>query len=334
MAETANIAQVAEKISDEIFTYFGWQTHPARDQNFPCVNDDHKTEGGKDKLTHPVDVVFHYTDPYLQRRVYLNTDLKSYGKSSIKPGSLRTALKSLALTVECACVSDQWHQRYVIDPDEQHEIRGLLFVHNHDNNYEHNFNETLGRINLSTLPIAKDNYLHVLGAQDISRLFSVANDISRLMQKKEMPDDYTFYYPDLVMWHRHGDVWGQAATVETLTAPYFIIKHKAADVKPSGYIIYYNRPGKSPLEFEYFLDSLSRFQLLDPDEKVRIRVCDPTADENIQNNFLVAKNRYARAWGFDPFRSNMIDAITLDHVPALSSNYSPAKLGWRQGAGK
>jgi hypothetical protein len=334
MAETQNIGEVATKISEDIFEYFRWNIHPATNKNFPCTNDEHKTTSGGKKLTHPTDVVFYYDDPYLGRKIYLNTDLKSYGQSSITPASLRTALKSLALSVECASVSEEWRKRHVIDPSERFEVRGLLFVHNHDHDFKHEFTDTLRKIDLSALPIAENTYLHVLGPQDINRLYSVANDLSKLLQRKDLSEDYTFYYPDLVLWRRQGDVWGQAAAVETLTAPYAVIKHSGTDKVRAGYVVYYNRPGTSVMEFEYFLDSLSRLQLLDIESHVRVRVCHKLPDDEIQSNFLVAKNRYSKAWGFDPARAAVLDAIKLEHIVAVTDNYSPAKLGWREGDGK
>lgn len=65
MAETANIAAVANKIANDIFKVFFWEMHHQQDSNFACVSDHHRTESGEKKSTHPGDVVFHYFDPYL-----------------------------------------------------------------------------------------------------------------------------------------------------------------------------------------------------------------------------------------------------------------------------
>ncbi|KVH03267.1 hypothetical protein WS84_32985 [Burkholderia anthina] len=331
MAETYNIGEIATRVSEDIFEYFRWNIHPATNHNFDCLNGDHKTAGGSKKQTHPTDVVFYYDDPYLGRKVYLNTDLKSYGQSSINQSTLRNALRSLAISVQCACASDEWRTRHVVDVSEPYEVRGLLFLHNHDHDFKHDLAETMRKIDVSALPIAENTYLHVLGPLDINRLYSVANDLSRLLQRKEISDDYTFYYPDLVLWRRHGEVWGQAATVETLNAPYCVIKHNGTEKGKPGYVIYYNRPGDSAMEFEYFLDSLSRLQLLDKDAQVRVRVSHKQPSDQIQSNFLVAKHRYSKAWGFEATRAATLDAIKLEHVVAVTDNYSPAKLGWRDG---
>ena len=112
MAETVNIALIASIIAKDIFKAFHWEIHPQNDSNFDCALDHHVTEKNKKKRTHPADVVFHYIDPYLKRRVHLHTDLKSYAKSTIQQKKIRSALQSLAMTIECAGISPQWQQKF------------------------------------------------------------------------------------------------------------------------------------------------------------------------------------------------------------------------------
>lgn len=210
MAETANISEIAAKISEDIFQYFHWNIHPLRDQNFPCLNEAHKTLSGGEKKSHPADVVFYYDDPYLGQKIYLHTDLKSYGKGTIKRGTIKSALASLAMTVDCATVSESWRTKYLLDEAEPYEIRGLLFVYNHDKQFTHDFNETLQKTDLTDLPIRSGTYLHVLGTRDINHLYTISNDLIRLLQKQEISKEYSFYYPDMILWKRRGDVWGAA----------------------------------------------------------------------------------------------------------------------------
>ncbi|PHM21277.1 MAG: hypothetical protein CK604_02465 [Curvibacter sp. PD_MW3] len=331
MAETVNIGEIANRLSEDIFKFFLWKTHPRRDENFKCNNPEHLTGGNKPKQkdTHPADVIFYYEDPYLGRRVYLHTDLKSYGKDSIGTVKLRAAIESLAMSVECAKGSAQWRQIYSATTEDQFDIRGLLFVHNHDKGYEGNFQKAVEATDLSSIPIAPHIYIHFLGPADVSRLFTIANDIIRLQYEKLLPDNYSFYYPDLVMWRRQGDVWGQAATIEALTAPYFMIKYPAREKIQSGYLIYYNRRGETPEEFEYFLDSLSRYQMLVHEEFIRVRIVHVDPHPNFLSNFKAATEKYARAWGFDPKRIEVLEAIDVKPVTAVATTYSAPYIGWR-----
>jgi len=330
VAETANIAEIAVKISKDIFKHFLWETHPKRDDNFKCNNPEHLGDGKKPKDTHPGDAVFSYDDPYLGRRIYLHTDLKSYAKGSINSTSLRKAFKSLCMTIECANESSEWRNKYSVDASEPHEVRGMLFIHNHDNGYDKPFYEAIEKVDLSALPVAPGSILHFLGPHDIQRLYSIGNDIMRLKCEDELPKEYTFYYPDLVMSRRQGDVWGQSATLETLTGPYIIIKHQSTENCGSGYVIYYNRPGNSPEEFEYFIDSLSRYQMLESGERIRVRVTDENAIDDLKSVFQMAKKKYVKAWGFDSGREAILDQIEIDRITAVSNNYNPGDMGWRE----
>ncbi|CUJ39829.1 MULTISPECIES: hypothetical protein [Achromobacter] len=332
MAETVNIGEIANLLSRDIFSFFHWQAHPRRDQDFPCNNARHTSKGRRPqpKKTHPGDVIFYYQDPYLGRRVYLHTDLKSYSNKSIGPVKIRAAIESLAMTVECARCSCEWNDAYSALDDGQFDIRGLLFVHNHDGKHDDEFENSISKTDLSTIPVAPNVYVHFLGPNDIGRLYTIANDIIRLRHQKLMPESYSFYYPDLVMWRRRGEVFGQAATIEALTAPYFIITFEAAGGGRQGFVIYYNRPGKSSQEFEYFLDSLSRYQLLEEEKEIRIRMVDRCPDENFLSNFESAKQRYVKAWGLDPARRAILDNINLERVTAVATTYSAPEIGWRE----
>lgn len=330
MGETQNIGEIAAKISKDIFKHFMWKTHPKRDDNFICSNVKHTGDGGKSKATHPGDVVFFYEDPYLGKHIYLHTDLKSYAAGTITSTKLRSAFKSLCMTIDCAKSSLNWRDKYSVEASEAHEVRGLLFVHNHDNGYDKPFYEAIDKIDLPSLPVAPGSLLHFFGPHDIQRLYCIANDIIRLKGENELPQEYTFYYPDLVMFRRQGDVWGQPATIETLTGPYIIIKHGSIGTHGAGYVIYYNAPADCPEEFEYFLDSLSRYQMLESGEKIRIRVTREGAKEDLKSIFHTAKKKYVKAWGFDPAREAIMDQIDIDRITSVTSTYSPGDMGWRE----
>ena len=114
MAETINIGEIAGRLSREIFRYFLWSAHPKTDDNFDCTNPKHVGENNKSKLTHPGDVVFSYSDPYLCKLIYLHTDLKSCSAGSISSTKIRKALKSLCMTIDCARGSGKWREKYSV----------------------------------------------------------------------------------------------------------------------------------------------------------------------------------------------------------------------------
>ena len=337
MAETINISEISSKLSKDIFKYFLWNTHAKHDDNFQCTNPEHKSEAkkgegkeGKSKKTHPGDVVFYYDDPYAGKMVYLHTDLKSYSEKSITTNKLRSAFKSLSMTIGCACESKYWREKYSVPDNEAHEVRGLLFIHNYDHKFEQSFADTIEKIDLQNLPLPAEALVHFLGPSDIQRLYSIGNDIIRLQNNEELPKEYSFYYPDLVMVRRRGDGAKQAATIESMTGPYLILKHGDAENCQTGYLIYYNRSGKTSEEFEYFLDCLSRYQMLDGHQSIRIRVTNGTVIDDLKTVFQMAKKKYARAWGFDPVREGILENIKIDRITTVTNTYNPGDMGWRE----
>lgn len=333
MGETVNASLVANKVAEEIFKHFHWKLHPLGDQNYKCLNPAHLGDGTppKPKETHPVDAVFSYANPYTGEQIYLHTDFKSYGKKTIGKTKIRSAIKSLAMSIACARESQQWRDIFSVPAEENHIIHGLLFIHNHDNEYKSNFSELVQETNLGNIDIGADVYIHYLAPSDINRIFSVVNDLIRLQHEKLMSQQYTFFHPDLSIWRRTADIWNQPATIESLSAPYFIVKYASFEKIEPGYVIYYNRQGATHEEFEYFIDCLSRFQILTSEEFIRVRVTHPNAHEHFRSNFLTAKNRYVKRWGFDQTRQQILANISIERIPGMTSNYNPGEVGWKDG---
>lgn len=102
------------------------------------------------KKTHPSDVVFSYKEAYSAQTAYLNVDLKSYAKETIKPFKIENALKSLALTISCAETSPEWQNLYLNSKDN---YNSKLFIYNPDGEYDKNFYNILDVIDTSKLGI-------------------------------------------------------------------------------------------------------------------------------------------------------------------------------------
>ncbi|HHR6404343.1 TPA: hypothetical protein ACS8BP_001274 [Providencia alcalifaciens] len=354
--ETANIGAMAEKISDEIFKWFKWELVGTTNQNFCCIKkDEHQNSTGN----HPTDVVFRYFDPYLNRFVYFNTDLKSYAAGSITATSMRNALVSMARSIDCAESSSEWQERYCY-AGETFEVRGLLFVYNHDGKFDQHFYDvfsgknkskakTKGKskgteiergINIANLPIKRGQKIHIVEPRVINYLSSVINDIKSLCFEKCVPqDDFQYYYPDLILHKVNGDPDNMPATIEALTGPFFIIKHgpvieksregQEKRINDEGYVIYYNGEGANELEFVYIFDTLSKFQLLDGKSKIRLRLANPNRYPEVRSVYERSKHTYAREWGFDDYKKGIIDNIEFHIVNIYSNQFSDVEIGWR-----
>jgi hypothetical protein len=137
-------------------------------------------------LTHPSDVVFYYDEPYSVSRTYVNTDLKSYKKGSISYRAVATAIENLALALECAELSDEWREKFVHE-SQPYRIIGLLFIYNHDGEYDLGFQEILAKVNLENLKIPRNSRIFVLGPRDIRWLDNVRYDIVSLRGLGRLP---------------------------------------------------------------------------------------------------------------------------------------------------
>jgi len=341
--ETEQIARLADLVSSDIFKFFRWESVGPKNLNFTCVKKESHAPQKKSVHTHPADVVFKYSDPYLNRAIYLHTDLKSYGVGSITMGEIKKALKSLGKTIDCARAASEWQDRYHLVKREKFEIRGMLFVYNHDDDYDKNFYDHFKDYNGENLHIKDSQQVHIVEPSLINYLSTVLVDIKSLIAAGTFPrQSYTFYYPDLILHKANGDYWGRPATAELIASPYMIIHHKAVRTLceetgaavasyGEGFLIYYRRDGSSEIEFRYLFDALSRFQILNSnkDHSIRIRVANRHHHKSIVSNFHAAINSYVAEWGEDEHRQRKLRAIELEVVNHAIPNYKPETIGWR-----
>jgi hypothetical protein len=210
------------------------------------------------------------------------------------------------------------------------EVIGLLFIYNHDNEFDRNLYRYIEKVKIQNIPIKPSNRIVILEPKKIINLLNIVYDIKSLVADNTMnrPDGYTFFYPDLVLSKSHGDPWSHAATVEVITGPWIIIKHRSVnDYLGEGYLIYYMRDGGEIDEFVYFIDALSRFQMLLEEDPIRIRLVAPV--DNAANNFDIAKNKYLREWGNDPQRQKRLNEISIETIPVRETRINLSEIGMR-----
>ena len=352
MAENGPREEIAKIISNKLLSVFKWKQYGPYDQDFPCRKEDKHSKSDKNQShTHPVDVVFGYKDPYSNKNVLLNTDLKSYGQNSINSKAIEEALTSLAQTIDCAENSQHWQDKYLIPPGN-FEVRGLLFVYNHDNKFQKAFLDFFyppkrekgqkGRlpkpVQLSNIPVPKDKKLHFVEPILINYWMTITADISEMIRQSTFPKaEYGFYYPELTFHKVVSSVKHHPATIELLSSPFIIIKHDEVNdviggnvvkVYDEGYVVYYNREAKSDNEFLYLLDLLSKYQLLNKENAIRVKVPQVTSSSSARSHFNRALDKYMHEWGFDDDMKNNIN-ISLEMIPFTREFYEAENIGWK-----
>jgi hypothetical protein len=352
--ENEAIAKMAEYVSSELLSWFRWKRVQLPNQNFDCVKQADHTAKNKTTHTHPVDTVFYYSDPYLNRIIYLNTDLKSYASGSINAGNIYEALKSLAHTIDCARACEEWQDRYHLLGDLAYEVRGMLFVYNHDSDYDKSFYDVLTApirrrgsseptpIKLEGVPIQDGQAIHIFEPQLISYLTTIMTDANRLHAAGSFPEkQYEFFYPELRLHKTTGAKFDRPATAEMLAGPYLIIRHDSIkkynettqsleERHPEGFIVYYNRPGASAEEFAYFLDLLSGYQILDGEHKIRVRIAHHSPASDPISNFKRAIVLYAQEWNFDQHKLQRLNSIEVELVEIYRYSFSKTVIGWER----
>ena len=327
MGETANIALMAKKVSDDIFGEFGWSRKGPIDTDWNCTTPEkHACQ------THPSDVVQWYEAPYEDSKVFLNIDLKSYAVGSLKKAKVRGAITSLCKATDCANVSGEWRKHYG-DDKSNYRCHGLLFVYNHDGEYDGDFEKLFVGMEFKELPLSNNNRVFVFSPDTVNYLANVAIDIrgSRGRAVPALPSigKYGFYYPDLIGLHPKSQNQ-QAASIEVLLSPWQIIRYNDTDSTDEErivrYIVYYRGKGESVDEFKYLFDAFFRFQMLGDDERILVKM--PFADKDAHSHFQSAKDAYvADFYGLKEFRTRL-NRIEFEPVTNIVKKFSEIHLGF------
>lgn len=332
MSETANIAAMSEKIADDLFEVFKWERKIVQDQSWDCVN----PEDHANKKDHPSDCVFYYRDPYDGEQKYINTDLKSYAKTSINAYQIRKAILSLSYATNCAAYNPNWKKLF--KPEDPHTIKGLLFVYNHTGDYNGDFGKIVNEINDSGKDNPKVNHLDgnnqifIMSPQKIVELNSIAKDIQVMIGTKVLPDTdkFCYFHPNEVLNKNHtSHDYSEPATLEVLFSPWIIIKHAATTKIEAGYVIYYMKSGESVDEFIYLLDALSYFQILNDKGSVNIKLVHKNSHAAL--NLREAVNLYFTNLGYDEERVKALqENLAGKTIDKVIPQFSSIEIGLRQ----
>lgn len=320
MGETVNIGALAELISSELFEEFKWKKVGPTNENWNCVKCVKHGSNASPKKQHPSDVVFYYNDPYSTKTVYVNCDLKSYAKGSISKASLRQALLSLINAVECAKISSSWKDLYLI-PETKYTIVGLLFVYNHDGEYDKNFAKELNLI--ADLKIPKNVNIFVFSPKIIVYLHSIAYDICSLRGKDLIAskDECSFIYFDKQISKLSPNDSGKyAATIETLLGPWMIYQSKN-----DNFLIYYLDSGDSFQEFIYLIEYLFLYQLIKEDYNLEIRAVN--SSDLASSYFSKAIKYYCENYQTDSLLEKRLRKIKFNKVNIIKSGISSMDIG-------
>jgi len=327
MAETKQIAEIAGRISNEIFSVFGWtRSERPEDVNFPCdrIERHHRATS----KTHPVDCVFRYRDPYDNQPLYFLVDLKSYSSGTITKQKIGPAIRSMASSVECAQTSKAWKDRYVEQGDSSFRVHGLLFVYNHDGEYDKSFAGTQIDVLPDSLNLPGASRLYVFGPADINYAEAVVNDFLRARAELKLPgqDSIKAVHPDQET--RFSPRTESSTTqIEDLLGPFMIFSIDTVEGGSAikNYLIYSKSQGDSDEEFEFLLDHLFRNDFVLPNSRIEIRGPFFLPDAALYLNN--AKKKFlARVYNLKQFEERL-DQIQIKQIKLIRTEFSDTQIG-------
>jgi hypothetical protein len=309
--ETKNRADIANMLSEQIFSVFGWkQSSGPTDENFPCIDKEaHHCH------QHPTDIVFYYDDPYIDETIYIQTDLKSYAKNSINSSDFGPSILSLGKQVECANISDVWQSRY-INTRGNFKISGCLFIFNHDNEYTNEIVKSIDGISEEIIEqIPPNKEIHIITPERVRLLNTIAHDIRSLYYKQQTKQHY-FYYPNLVRKASRISASSKCARIQTLLGPIIptIICNNQSQKK---LIIYYIKNGTTEGEFTYLIDYILHFQQEQVFEKIEVRLVD--SDKNAIAFFNAAFQKLCEKDSLTEEKLKNVHASRVNNVTPIFS---------------
>ncbi|MCG9739636.1 hypothetical protein L1D32_15845 [Shewanella insulae] len=328
MAETKNIDKMAEWISNKIFTELKWNIHPTRDVNWDCCLKTH------DKKTHPTDVVFSYIDPYSGVKQYIQTDLKSYCKTSISITRVRNAVKSLALQVECANSSDDWNKLYRLD-ESKFGLHGLLFIYNNDGDYDRDLLDNLKTLPQYNFSLPAESTVNVFSPRLIRFLLSVVQDIkdrrgiesyesdASVWTKIAEHDECGFYYPD--KQNKCADSFTHhPASMPMIMSGMLLYCYEHPVHKKKVLNIFWDEEPNSHHHFIYLFEYIFNYQMLNMFE--RIFVITPFSTESF-THFDVATKIYKEQYAVTDYQEAKLDKVKLLNYENIKTEIYPHMVG-------
>jgi hypothetical protein len=322
MAETANIAKIAEILSKTIFSELGWEKEGPTNINWECVDAEHNTK------THPSDIVFSYQEPYESTRTYINCDLKSYSKDSINNEKLRCTIESLVKSVSCAQKSKEWQDHY-LRGDETADVIGLLFIYNHDGLYDKKFGDILQKVLSEKLNVPRKNKIFIFSPEEICSLNTIINDIHASRGEGELPEKKlcSFFHPDQISRKVTREYWKLPATIEMLKSSFLVLKHKTNQKTPNydGITMYYKRRGSELEEFIYLIDYLFHWQIISENVKINIKLT--SASNEACAVFSRAIKDYTSRYNISSDLKERLKNINIETVKNIVSEFNTTEIG-------
>ena len=329
MAETANIARIAEQVSRDLFEVFNWNRIKITNCNWKCIDPvRHSTGSG----THPTDVVWHYEEPYETKRTYIQADLKSYACKSISRAAIQASLRNLAMAVECAPDSPEWRNYFWMEESCPSQVVGLLFIYNHDGDFDSDFSFLMQEpIDGPSFKMKAGTRIMVMGPRMIWELCSIALDIKQFPAEYGLGLQWVPFYPEgrLRQFRRFTEISCIPMTVDALFSNVISFKVKPFDYQGDyqDLHVYYRGPGETKEEFLNLVDSFFRDQTIETAGKIVIHhVSSKSPNDAAVLNFERACNEIASLYNVG---NKKLESLEFETLSLTKPGFTATEIGMR-----
>lgn len=319
--ENSRRQKIAELVGANLFVeQFGWKLRHTANVDWACIDPTIHGKRKEAKHSHPTDACYRYIDPYEGIPSYIIVDFKSYGGESITKSMVETYLKKLAEVVKCAPRSEIFQDKYT-GSDTDYNVHGLLFIYNHDEKFEGDFNALLDELGTCSLNIATNQFILVMGPSDVRFFDTMVKDIKSDRSAFADLSNLRFFAPDLETEPVKGLKFGPL-TIRMLVSPWIIVSPQGDN--PSLFIVYYRDSGSSSDEFLWLIDHLITFQLLSDHNAIQVRGISPNSDASTR--FNDARIRYCEEYHGLTELSKIEFGKRLDKITFKSVNMGYSKI--------
>jgi hypothetical protein len=206
----------------------------------------------------------------------------------------------------------------------------MLFVYNHDGEYNSRFDELLAELNLSNLDIPRSSKIIVLGPRDIFWLDNVSDEINRMRGLGQVGgiEKSRFFHPPLVL-AKNVQPSARAATIEMLNGPWIVLKHQPKDLMKESVLVFYRGKGQRVEELSLLIDYLMFHGLVDDGVDILIRALMP--DPEAKALFEKAIDAYIIRYDGGKEIEERLKSIRYQSMTQVRRAFSTSEIGMRRG---
>lgn len=220
-----------------------------------------------------------------------------------------------------------WKDKYIFT-EKSINIKGMLFIYNHDNAYDQDFMELFKKAT-EKISIDKGNIISVIGPKKILYLANIAANIKTLRGEKQLTDEeYGFFYPEQPVRKIYHDQSRLPLTVEQIGGSFHVLRYSSNVMTTitNGLDVYLEDKQCELENFQHLFDYLRKYNCLQSFN--RIRIFAPFPRESTHTNYDKALRIYGETVD-ENFAKKITPMISYVHMNRITPQFFSQEIGMR-----